>query len=331
MPSVSVVIPVYRVEPYMARCARSLFKQSLEDIEYIFIDDCSPDHSIDIMKAVLEEEFPARKPQVRVFRMPQNSGQAQVRMQGISLATGDYVIQCDSDDEVDADAYRLMYQKAIDEDLDIVTSDFRLLGLKNPRIQSQASEPGREIADILSGKVWGSVCCRLIRKELLNDMITPKADMWEDVVFSVFATSKAMRIGHVAKPLYYYHRRNSSICFSGGLANAISRSESIAANVSIVLDYLSGVPNVIMAPSDVVSFKYRARDPLLPYVHLKEYYHKWLNTFPEVDSSLIKAKGISLETKFWFILIHLHLYHPWKTVTGCGRKCFARLLSKQEN
>ena len=302
----------YNGQTYLREQLDSLFSQTCQDWELYVSDDGSTDQTVAIL-----EEYAHSHPNMHVEVNTKNLGPARNFMRMV--------------EKVDADAYRLMYQKAIDEDLDIVTSDFRLLGLKNPRIQSQASEPGREIADILSGKVWGSVCCRLIRKELLNDMITPKADMWEDVVFSVFATSKARRIGHVAKPLYYYHRRNSSICFSGGLANAISRSESIAANVSIVLDYLSGVPNVIMAPSDVVSFKYRARDPLLPYVHLKEYYHKWLNTFPEVDSSLIKAKGISLETKFWFILIHLHLYHPWKTVTGCGRKCFARLLSKQEN
>ena len=52
MPAVSVIIPVYQVEPYMARCARSLFGQTLEDIEFLFIDDCSPDRSIDVMREV---------------------------------------------------------------------------------------------------------------------------------------------------------------------------------------------------------------------------------------------------------------------------------------
>ena len=97
MPAVSVIIPVCKVEPYMARCARSLFGQTLDDIEFLFIDDCSPDRSIDVMREVLAE-FPARKDQVTVFRMPRNSGQAAVRMQGIALARGEYVIHCDSDD-----------------------------------------------------------------------------------------------------------------------------------------------------------------------------------------------------------------------------------------
>ena len=76
MPAVSVIVPVYKVEPYIARCARSLFGQTLKDIEYIFIDDCTPDRSIEVLREVLEE-YPERKEQVRIFRMPENGGQAE--------------------------------------------------------------------------------------------------------------------------------------------------------------------------------------------------------------------------------------------------------------
>lgn len=53
MPKVSVIVPVYGVEKYIERCARSLFEQTLDDIEYLFIDDCTPDKSIEILKNVL--------------------------------------------------------------------------------------------------------------------------------------------------------------------------------------------------------------------------------------------------------------------------------------
>lgn len=55
MPKVSVVIPIYGVEKYIERCARSLFEQSLDDIEFVFMDDCSPDKSVIILKRVIEE------------------------------------------------------------------------------------------------------------------------------------------------------------------------------------------------------------------------------------------------------------------------------------
>ena len=54
MAKVSVIIPVYGVEKYIERCARSLFEQTLDDIEYIFVDDCTPDRSIDILEHIID-------------------------------------------------------------------------------------------------------------------------------------------------------------------------------------------------------------------------------------------------------------------------------------
>ncbi len=61
MPKVSVVIPVYGVEKYIERCARSLFEQTLDDIEYIFVNDCTKDRSIDILNEVIIKNTYARK------------------------------------------------------------------------------------------------------------------------------------------------------------------------------------------------------------------------------------------------------------------------------
>ena len=65
MPKVSVVIPVYRVEAYMERCAVSLFSQTLEDMEFIFVDDGSPDRSMDILREVLQATTAAWPPSGR--------------------------------------------------------------------------------------------------------------------------------------------------------------------------------------------------------------------------------------------------------------------------
>ena len=72
MPKVSVIVPVYNVAEYIERCARSLFEQTLDDMELIFIDDCTPDNSVEIIKRVLDE-YPQRKQQTRIFKMPTNS------------------------------------------------------------------------------------------------------------------------------------------------------------------------------------------------------------------------------------------------------------------
>ncbi len=65
MYQVSVLVPVYRVDRFIERCARSLFEQTYDNLEYIFVDDCSPDNSIAILRRVMED-YPERKGQVRM-------------------------------------------------------------------------------------------------------------------------------------------------------------------------------------------------------------------------------------------------------------------------
>ena len=71
-PKVSIIVPIYRVEEYIERCAESLFAQTFDDIEYIFVDDCSPDKSVEILQRTLEK-YPHRKRLTRIERLSSNS------------------------------------------------------------------------------------------------------------------------------------------------------------------------------------------------------------------------------------------------------------------
>ena len=118
-PKISVIVPVYGVEKYIERCARSLFEQTLEDIEYIFVDDCTPDNSISILCKVLSD-YPNRKKQVKILHHEKNKGLAQARQTGLKIASGEYIAHCDSDDWVDKDLYEIAHNKAKSESLDVV-------------------------------------------------------------------------------------------------------------------------------------------------------------------------------------------------------------------
>ena len=111
MPKVSICIAVYNVEKYIEQCVRSLFEQTLDDLEYIFVDDASPDASIDVLLRVLED-YPHRKNQVKLLRHETNQGVAVARKDAIAAATGEYIIHCDPDDWVDLDMYEKLYVKA---------------------------------------------------------------------------------------------------------------------------------------------------------------------------------------------------------------------------
>lgn len=316
MPAVSVIIPVYDVEQFIARCARSLFEQTLQDVEFIFIDDCTPDHSIDVMQKVLEE-YPGRKEQVVVYRMSHNSGQAKVRMQGISLATGDYVINCDSDDEVNRDAYRIMYEKAVAEGLDTVTCNYMVVKEDGGRTLHSLYAPcGKEIDDILWGKIMGALWGRMFRRTLLTNLVPPVGNMTEDVLISIQALCHSERIGYVQEPLYYYYLRNSSISLASGKDADIVRWKAFYANSRLLVEILTERYGYDVNSSSLIFFKYRTRAHLQKYVHIPECYKMWRNTFPEIDRRFIFTPGIPFDAKIWFVLIHLHLYHPWKVITG---------------
>ncbi|WP_301029899.1 glycosyltransferase family 2 protein, partial [Parabacteroides goldsteinii] len=72
-PKVTVIVPVYNVATYIEKCAVSLFAQTLDSLEILFVDDCSPDNSIDIIKETLKK-YPVRNSLTRIIRMPSNSG-----------------------------------------------------------------------------------------------------------------------------------------------------------------------------------------------------------------------------------------------------------------
>lgn len=114
-PKVSVVIPVYNAEKYIARCIESLREQTLTEIEFIFVDDCSPDGS---MAPIYEwASFDSR---VRILRNDTNLGEGGSRNRGMEAARGIYVNTIDPDDWVSCDFYELLYAKAAKTGADIV-------------------------------------------------------------------------------------------------------------------------------------------------------------------------------------------------------------------
>ena len=120
----SVCIPVYNVAPYVEQCARSLFGQTYEDMEFLFVDDATPDDSIGIVRRVLAD-YPARQGQVKVLRHETNRGLVAARKTAIRAATGDLITHCDSDDWVDPDLYAKMVARMEEEGADAVLCSTR--------------------------------------------------------------------------------------------------------------------------------------------------------------------------------------------------------------
>lgn len=101
-PLVSVIVPIYGVERYIEQCVRTLMEQTLREVEYVFVDDHTPDKSMEILERVLAD-YPDRMGQVKVLQNEKNQGVARTRRVGLKECTGEYIIQVDSDDYVSPD------------------------------------------------------------------------------------------------------------------------------------------------------------------------------------------------------------------------------------
>ena len=226
---VSVLIPVYGVEKYIERCARSLFEQTMrEGIEFIFTDDCTPDGSIAILEKVLND-YPERKPQVRIIHHDTNKGLAVARVTGVNAARGEYVIHCDSDDWVEPDMYELMYAKAKETDADIVGCDFYEEDGKKPiPIKQNFSLNSKQsvIAILLGQRTLDSyLWCRLIKRSFYiknNFAAAPNISLLEDMAISIPMHLATHKVSYIPQPLYHYRMVNESITHTVSLKHIYS-------------------------------------------------------------------------------------------------------------
>lgn len=311
MPKVSVIIPVYGVEKYIERCARSLFEQTLDDIEYIFVDDCSPDKSIAILENIIKEYQPRLNKEhknVRIEKMSQNSGLPNVRRYGIKLATSDYIAHCDSDDWVDVHMYEEMYNKAIEEDADVVVCDFCSTDCENEQYSKGLISKEREnvIVDVLLWRIAGCLWNKLVRRKEYtdHDLNYPTHNMGEDAALIVQILWNAKRISYLPKPLYYYYTNPTSITKDVTDEKIRKRFLQATANVEIIEQFL------------VDKATGKIKDALTKYIFEQSYLlvslarknkedlSIWRRSVGKIRSHVYKCSYLSIKNKlvFYFLL-----------------------------
>ena len=303
MSKVSVIIPVYGVEKYIERCVRSLFEQTLDDIEYLFIDDCTPDRSIDILKQVLEE-FPHRKCQVVIHRMKQNSGQAKVREWGMRNATGEYVIHCDSDDWVETDMYRLMYDEAKRLDADIVMCGYKVTDGQTVFSESyhQQTDKTKLISSLLTlheaWSVWNKMCKRTLYD---NDIVYPSLAMGEDMVLTTQLVLKALRVGVIDKALYNYFYNPNSITKVRSESSRYKHWKDSVENAKTVISIFQtkGLENKYA--NELGYLKFLQKNLAGDLARKKKYSKEWLEMFQDINRKAFLNPYISNSRKLNFL------------------------------
>lgn len=288
---ISVIIPVFKVEKHIVRCAHMLFEQTLKEVEYLFIDDRSPDKSIDVLKEVLEI-YPHRHLGVKFITHPLNKGLPAARNSGLSKATGEYVFHCDSDDYLERDALEIFYNKAKEADADIVWSDWYLTYAEKERYMKQPSHSSAQEAlfSILSGGMKFNVWNKLVRRQLYveNDITFPEGyNMGEDMTM-ILLFSVAKKVAYIPRALYHYVRTNEHAYTR---QRTLKQFLDVQYNAERVISFIQhksihDIPNLYLN-----NFKLNVKYPLLT-TGIKEDYLRWLSWFPEVNSDVLLNKSI---------------------------------------
>lgn len=318
MPKVSVIIPVYGAERYIERCARSLFEQTLDDIEYIFVDDCTPDKSMEVLEKTLVD-YSRRFCQVRIIRMPKNGKQAAARTAGMKAATGEYIIHCDPDDWLDLHYYEELYSIAVKHKADIVQGPFMFHEHGNVTFHPAPSFIGLGKEALRQSKYDWHLVCLLIRKSIIDDNnIYPYEgiDCGEDVNVAMRAYYFSDKVQTYSGSSYYHYNHdnptsitNQSFCHN--LEKYLKR------NVELLDGFFGKYGE---AGHDIMCrYKLRVKSPLL-YQKSTRDIKMWYSLWPEVtgyyarhqDEFGIHGKMVSLGAKFHVIMklycLYLDLY-----------------------
>jgi len=214
-PKVSILIPVFKTSAFIEKCAKSLFNQTFEDIEYIFVNDATPDDSIEKLQKIIEQ-FPNRKKQVTIIHHDRNRGLASARNTALNASKGDYISVVDSDDYIEPDMIQTLYNKAIDENADIVVSNL-IIEYKDKSfvfddtIYDNSNDNFLNM--ILHKDSSSSLCNKLVNSDLykLSDCRVPEnLNYCEDWFVMTRIYFYAKKIVKTEQAFYHYIQHNSN-------------------------------------------------------------------------------------------------------------------------
>ena len=293
---VSVIIPVYGVERFIERCACNLFGQTLEDVEFIFVDDASPDSSIALLEKCIEA-CPERAIHTRILRHPENKGLPAARNTGLAAACGEYIYHCDSDDWVEPGILEKLYTAAVATEADIAYCDFFLSFEKNERYMSNpAYQTAGEMLKkgFLGGKMKYNVWNKLVKRSLYtnNNIVFPEGHpMGEDMTMIQIA-ALADKVVYIPEALYHYVKLNE-----GAYSNSYSQKklDDIRFNVDRTVSFLNEKYGDELE-KEISLFKLSIKLPFL-MTDDKTIYHLWKTWYPEANRFAGYDRDLPLRTR----------------------------------
>lgn len=286
---ISVIVPFFNSSMYLEKCIQSLFQQSLNDIEFIFVDDGSTDNSITLLKKLINQ-YPYRKNSVKLISQPTNMGSATSRNVGLNNATGKYIAWVDADDWIEKDMFLTLWKTAEQKNADLVWCPFYIEFSDRKQIDYQImDENARCFARaLITGDMQGMLWNKLIRKRIFDEnriRFLDGCNMAEDrnVLFKVLCFCSI--VSYVDEPMYYY------VQFS---PNAMTRDVSPTRtyeeieNGKDLAGFIERSQINWVSIDDLNKFLFRSKKKLLFSKSLIDF-KRWRDVFPESNKFFINS------------------------------------------
>lgn len=302
-PKVSVIVPVFNTSQYIAKCCRSLFEQTLDSIQYIFVDDGSNDGSLRIVEDILLNH-PNRSNQVTFVCYDKNRGVGAARHEGLKEVNGEYIIHCDSDDWVEPDAYQTLYEKAISESADIVSCAYSIDSEdgKRKKIVPAFHHDSNNLTFDLGPRI-GSLVLKLIRREFIvknNLQISEEINWGEDFCLSLKSLLLSQKTVCVNRPLYHYVQHNDSLTHTltyDKCLNLVQCGRDIE-------DFLKEHALFDFYHFQLNWLKFQLKQYFLIFSYTRDI-ERWKSLYPECHQNILQYETMTyLKVSAWLIVHH---------------------------
>ena len=304
-PQVSVIIPVYNASEFIRRCCDALFSQTLQSIEYIFVDDGSSDESLSIINQVLDK-YPSRRSHVVFVSYSDNRGVGVARNAGIKRATGEYVIHCDSDDWVESRLYEKLYFKAQETNADVVTCGYYLDATDGTRISQTSPLVNTDPLSFSISPQTGALWSKLIRRGFLEEhhLEVPLEINWgEDLCLSLEALLLSRNTQYINEILYHHVLNENSLTYSVSVAQCLD----LVKCGSVVENFLKEHSLQKQYSSQLNWLKFQLKQYLLIFPQSRDI-QLWRSIFPECHQDILQFETMTyLKVSTWLIVHHFEL------------------------
>jgi glycosyltransferase involved in cell wall biosynthesis len=302
----SVIVPIYKVSEYIEKCARTLLEQTLNDVQYIFVDDATPDDSMDVLNRVLED-YPNRKEDVIILHNTVNKGLAATRFVGFDVADGEYIYHCDSDDWVEPNMLEEMYEAAKKENADIVCCEGWNEGIHGRYIYRYEDDEETLENGLLALKmteIYTAVWNKLIRKSLYTQHKIRNYEginMNEDTALTARLRYFSRKTVILHSPFYHYNRMNV------GAMTACVKEDSVKQQIQLA-HLLEGFFREV---GEQDRFKHLVNllkfNSKMHYVRVWHDIKKWKSIYPECHKDIFRFSHLTKIGRIkWWLLAYIY-------------------------